>query len=205
MLNQEQTQILEQAIILLFRLRNEQSIDNWERERARQFGELHRPIINLKEIDSTENINDENGDEPLSDKDFKGFLKFTEKEIFKMPKPFRKIFRVDGNKAHVRKRADGRYKCSFEIRYAKKPYNKHPISASGATLEIAKARFIEKLNNYVPQDDTAPPFRKTFTVSRCIGLKTSINAKSRKILSRKILRLIRNTLKTFSKMINFRK
>ncbi len=83
MLNQEQTQILEQAIILLFRLRNEQSIDNWERERARQFGELHRPIINLKEIDSTENINDENGGTPLSDKDFKGFLNFTEKEILK--------------------------------------------------------------------------------------------------------------------------
>lgn len=162
MLNQEQTQILEQAIILLFRLRNEQSIDNWERERARQFEELHRPIINLKEIDSTENINDENGGTPLSDKDFKGFLNFTEKEILKMPKPFRKIFRVDGNKAHVRKRADGRYKCSFEIRYAKKPYNKHPISASGATLEIAKARFIEKLNNYVPQDDTAPTVPKDF-------------------------------------------
>lgn len=163
MLNYEQTQILEQAIFLLFRLRNEQSIENWERERARQFGELHRPIINLKEIDSKEITNDEeNGGTPLSDKDFKGFLKFTEKEILKMPKPFRKIFRVDGNKAHVRKRADGRYKCSFEIRYAKKPYNKHPISASGATLEIAKARFIEKLNNYIPQDDTAPTVPKDF-------------------------------------------
>lgn len=163
MLSKEQTEFLEQAIILLFRLRNEQSIDNWERERARQFGELHRPTLFFKESDSKEITNDdENGDEPISDKDFKGFLKFTEKEIFKMPKPFRKIFRVDGNKAHVRKRADGRYKCSFEIRYAKKPYNKHPISASGATLEIAKARFIEKLNNYVPQDDTAPTVPKDF-------------------------------------------
>ncbi|MDE6868696.1 MAG: hypothetical protein K2J83_06125, partial [Clostridia bacterium] len=162
MLNQEQTQILEQAIFLLFRLRNEQSIDNWENERVRQFDELHRPEFNLKEIDSTEDINDENGETPLSNKDFKGFLKFTEKEILKMPKPFRKIFRIDGNKAHVRKRADGRYKCSYEIRYAKKPYNKHPISASGATLEIAKARFIEKLNNYIPQDNTAHTVPKDF-------------------------------------------
>lgn len=37
MLNQEQTQILEQAIFLLFRLRNEQSIDNWEVHREQNF------------------------------------------------------------------------------------------------------------------------------------------------------------------------
>ena len=158
MLSQEQTQILEQAIFLLFRLRNEQSIENWENERARKFGELHRPKLNFKEAFTDE----ENGDEPISDKDFKGFLKFTEKEIFKMPKQFIKIFRVDGNKKKKKKRQGGRYKCSYEIRYAKKPYNKHPISASGATLEIAKARFIEKLNNYIPQDDTAPTVPKDF-------------------------------------------
>lgn len=77
-----------------------------------------------------------------------GFLKFNDKEIFQMPKTFRKQFRAQGCTAHVRKRTDGRYNCSYEIRYAKKPYNKHPISASGTTLEEAKARFIEKLNNY---------------------------------------------------------
>ena len=58
MLNQEQTQILEQAIFLLFRLRNEQSIENWENERARRFGELTRPILTIKE----DYENDENGD-----------------------------------------------------------------------------------------------------------------------------------------------
>lgn len=83
-------------------------------------------------------------------------LLFTEKEIIKMPKHFRKIFRTQGCKAHVRKRTTGRYNCSYEIRYARKPYNTHPISASGTTLEEAKARFIEKLNNYIPQDDTTP-------------------------------------------------
>ena len=82
MLSKEQTEFLEQAIILLFRLRNDQSIENWENERARRFGELTRPILTIKE----DYENDENGDEQLSDKDFKGFLKFTEKEILQMPK-----------------------------------------------------------------------------------------------------------------------
>lgn len=91
-----------------------------------------------------------------------GFLKFNDKEIFQMPKTFRKQFRAQGCTAHVRKRTDGRYNCSYEIRYAKKPYNKHPISASGTTLEEAKARFIEKLNNFTPQDDTAPVIPKNF-------------------------------------------
>lgn len=89
-------------------------------------------------------------------------LKFNEKEISKMPKHFRKTFRAQGCTAHVRKRETGRYKCSYEIRYAKKPYDKHPISVSGQTLEIAKARFIEKLNNYILQDDNTPTVPKDF-------------------------------------------
>lgn len=79
-----------------------------------------------------------------------------------MPTQFRKTFRAQGCTAHVRKRETGRYKCSYEIRYAKKPYDKHPISVSGQTLEIAKARFIEKLKNYIPQDDNIPTVPKDF-------------------------------------------
>lgn len=71
-----------------------------------------------------------------------------------MPKQFRKTFRTQGRTAHVRKRTTNGYNCSYEIRYAKKPYNKHPISASGTTLEEAKKRFIEKLNNYILPDDS---------------------------------------------------
>lgn len=80
-------------------------------------------------------------------------IKFTTKEIEKMPKPFRKTFKALGCVAHVRKRTSGRYKCSYEIRYAREPYDKCPISASATTLEEAKARFIEKLNNYIPQEN----------------------------------------------------
>jgi hypothetical protein len=70
------------------------------------------------------------------------FLKFNDKEILQMPKTFRKEFRAQGCTAHVRKRTDGRYNCSYEIRYTRNGYN---ISASATTLDEAKRRFIEKL------------------------------------------------------------
>lgn len=91
-----------------------------------------------------------------------GFLKFTNEEILKMPKIFRKTFRAQGCTAHIRKRTQGRYKCSYEIRYAKKPYNNPPITASGTTIEEAKNKFIEKLNAYIPQDDNTPIIPKAF-------------------------------------------
>lgn len=90
------------------------------------------------------------------------FLKFTDKEISKMPKQFRKIFRIEGHKVHVRERRDGRYNHSYEIRYAKKPFNNPPISASGTTIVEAKTRFIEKLHSYVPHDENAPTVPKDF-------------------------------------------
>lgn len=46
---------------------------------------------------------------------------------------------------------------SDEIRYSKKPYDKNPISVSATTLEAVKARFIEKLNSYIPQKTPAAP------------------------------------------------
>ena len=49
---------------------------------------------------------------------------------------------MNGCTAHVRKRSDDRYRCSYEIRYRKDGYN---ISASAQTLEAAKEKFIEKL------------------------------------------------------------
>lgn len=97
----------------------------------------------VKEVDNLESEN--------------GLLAFTEKEIIQMPKNIRKTFRIQGNAVHVRKRTDGRYKCSYEIRYSKKPYDKNPISVSATTLEAVKARFIEKLNSYIPQKTPAAP------------------------------------------------
>ncbi len=74
-------------------------------------------------------------------------LRFDEKEICKMPKTFKKEFRAQGCTAHVRKRTDGRYVCSYEIRYRRNGYN---ISVSAKTLQEAKDRFIEFLNNGMP-------------------------------------------------------
>lgn len=89
-------------------------------------------------------------------------LSFTEKEIMKMPKKVRKVFRIDGHVVRYRERKTGRYNCSYEIRYAKRPYNDPPISVSATSLQEAKERFIEKLNNYTPNDPAAPVVPKDF-------------------------------------------
>lgn len=68
-----------------------------------------------------------------------GLLRFTAKEIRIMPNSFKNTFRAHGCTAHVRKRADKRYKCSYEIRYRRDGYN---ISVSATTLAAAKERFI---------------------------------------------------------------
>lgn len=70
------------------------------------------------------------------------FLKFTEKEISRMPKEIRKEFRTNGLRAHIRRRVRGN-SVNYEIRCRRQGMN---ISASGVTVEEAKARFIEKLN-----------------------------------------------------------
>lgn len=85
-----------------------------------------------------------------------GFLKFTEKDILKMPKKFKKQFIINGCITQARKRVDDRYKCSYEIRYRRNGYN---ISASGKTIEIAKDNFIRKLKAL---DEEAPTVPTTF-------------------------------------------
>lgn len=70
------------------------------------------------------------------------FLEFTAKEISKMPKGIRKEFRTNGLRAHIRYRVRGN-SVNYEIRCRRQGMN---ISASGVTVEEAKARFIEKLN-----------------------------------------------------------
>ena len=86
-----------------------------------------------------------------------GLLEFTEKEISKMPKHFKNIIRVNGHAVHYRKRTNGRYQCSYEIRFARKPYDNPPITASAPTLAEAKAKFIEKLLHYVSANDPIVP------------------------------------------------
>ncbi len=69
-------------------------------------------------------------------------FKFTNKEILKMPKQFRKEFRMAGCTAHVLKRRSGKNNWNYMIRYRRNGYN---VVASSNNLEEAKRKFIEKL------------------------------------------------------------
>ncbi len=69
-------------------------------------------------------------------------FKFTNKEILKMPKQFRKELRTAGCTAHVLKRRSGKNNWNYLIRYRRNGYN---VVASSNNLEEAKRKFIEKL------------------------------------------------------------
>lgn len=69
-------------------------------------------------------------------------FKFTKQEILKMPKQFRKEFRMAGCTTHVLKRRSGKNNWNYMIRYRRNGYN---IVASSNNLEEAKRKFIEKL------------------------------------------------------------
>lgn len=160
MLSREQTQILEQAIFLLFRLRDEQSQENWEITHTREVANKFLKGGEKEKAANVRQTTDENGGEVFTSppliNDNIGFLEFTPQEILKMPKKFRNCFRTHGCTVPYRERkGDGRYRLSYEARYARKPFNNPPISVSAPTKAELKARFIEKLNNYVVQDDTA--------------------------------------------------
>lgn len=71
-----------------------------------------------------------------------GIFKFTNKEILKMPKGFRKEFRTAGCSAHILRRRSGKNSWNYLIRYRRNGYN---IAASSNNLEEAKRKFIEKL------------------------------------------------------------
>lgn len=68
-------------------------------------------------------------------------LNFTEKEIDKMPKQFKTLFKAGRIRATVRFR-NNVYEIRCQVYYQK-------ISASSKNLEIAKRKFIEKLNEVV--------------------------------------------------------
>ena len=72
------------------------------------------------------------------------YLKFSKEEISKLPKVMRKELRLDGCSVRVRKRNKDGYRCSYEIRYRRNGYN---VSASGKTLDLAKANFLEKIKH----------------------------------------------------------
>lgn len=69
---------------------------------------------------------------------------FSDEEISKMPRKFRKIFRTNKQTAHVRKKDGDVYEIRMQI-------NGHRITASAKYLDLAKERFIKKLRKYNEQ------------------------------------------------------
>ena len=70
-------------------------------------------------------------------------LFFSEQEIKKMPKTFRKEFRVQGCTAHVLKRKSGKHSWNYVVRYRRNGYN---VVVSSNNLEEAKQKFIDRLH-----------------------------------------------------------
>lgn len=68
-------------------------------------------------------------------------LLFSNEEISKMPKSFRKIFRTNKHSAHVRRKDGNVYEIRLQI-------NGYRICASAKFLDVAKVRFIDKLRLY---------------------------------------------------------
>lgn len=71
----------------------------------------------------------------------KGVADFNEKELNAMPKHIKKLILIDKKRCRLRTRQSGKNTLTYEIRFRRDGYN---ISASGKTVELAKANFIEK-------------------------------------------------------------
>ncbi len=112
MLNSEQVQQLNQAILILMSLRNDVAIDNWEVQRARQFEK--------NGLNSSENK-----------RVFETILLKRRKQI---PMKFREIINEQWLENHTRQRANGTYEIRCTI-------NKTPITGSGKSLDTAIENF----------------------------------------------------------------
>ena len=52
-----------------------------------------------------------------------GIVRFTKKEILKMPKKFREQFKLNGYWVTIRQRIRGKTSCNYELRYRRNGYN----------------------------------------------------------------------------------
>ena len=104
-----------------------------------------------------------------------GIVKFTKKEISRMPTYFRKTFRTAGCNAHVLRRKSGKNSWNYMIRYRRNGYN---IVVSSNNLEEAKRKFIEKLHTadqLKKQQEFAKVTGTPITPSPLLKQQTEIN------------------------------
>lgn len=76
-------------------------------------------------------------------------LKFTIKEISRIPMRFRKDFLVDGKVVHCQKRKSGKKTTNYMLRYRRNGFN---ICATSNDLEEAKRKFIQAMQKAVNQE-----------------------------------------------------
>lgn len=82
-----------------------------------------------------------------------GIVEFTDEEIKTMPKTFKKLLIINEKRCRLRTHASGKDTTTYEIRFRREGFD---ISASGKTIELAKANFIEKLKTATPKTNEEP-------------------------------------------------
>ena len=78
-----------------------------------------------------------------------GIVEFTDEEIKTMPKAFKRLIILQNKRCRLRTRQCGKNSTTYEIRYRRDGYD---VAASGKTIELAKANFIEKLKTAQPTE-----------------------------------------------------
>jgi len=144
-------------------------------EQKRLMLEMAANTITVDKLSELVNSDDKEADKTNEVEIFK----FTNKEILKMPKQFRKEFRTAGCTAHVLKRRSGKNNWNYMIRYRKNGYN---VVVSSNNLEEAKRKFIEKLytadqnQKQVTFNDIAEPIQaKQPTVTEVNGIPATFD------------------------------
>ena len=77
-----------------------------------------------------------------------GFVYFTDEEILQMPKKIQKLIICNRKRCRIRTKKSGKNTLTYEIRYRRDGYN---VAACGVTIELAKAKMIEKLKQAKPK------------------------------------------------------
>ena len=77
-----------------------------------------------------------------------GFVYFTDQEILQMPKTFKKLILCNRKRCRLRVHESGKNSTTYEIRYRRDGFE---LSACGKTVELAKAKMIEKMKTAKPK------------------------------------------------------
>lgn len=113
--------------------------------------------LSLEKIKSLTDVNDNQNDTDSSATE----LKFTQKEISKMPRKFRQLMHVKGMTVRIYRRqitsVEGHY--NYEIRLRSHGYN---VYASSNNLAEAKRKFIDKLVEFEKYGSTQSDVPDTF-------------------------------------------